>query len=100
MKKEIKDIFIELGNLGVSPIKIYNLIKDIIDITKEDLESIRICFSVRVDGDKKYVFSDGVEKPFHIVDDEPDLEILEIRKLNVWEKLVNSLDSCEESLPF
>lgn len=43
-KKQIADIFIELGYLGVSPIKIYDLIKGFIDIKKEDLEPIKKCF--------------------------------------------------------
>lgn len=93
MKKQISDIFIELGYLGVSPITIYNLIKDFIDIKREDLESIKNCFSVREDGDRRYLFSEDPDKVFYIGDDEADLEILEIRKMVVWGMLVNSLDS-------
>lgn len=100
MKNEIKDVFIELGYLGVSPIKVYNLIKDLIFITKEDLNLIKNCFLVRVDGDMKYVFSEGIRKPFYIVGNESELEIMEIRKMTVWEKLVNSLDSCGDESSF
>lgn len=100
MKKQIADIFIELGNLGVSPIKTYNIMKDFIVITKEDLEPIKKCFLVRLDGDIKFLFSEGPEKAFYNVDNELDLEILYIIKINVWEMLINSLDSREESLPF
>ena len=100
MNKEIRDIFIELGYLGVSPITIYNLIKGFIDIKREDLESIKNCFSVREDGDRKYLFSEEPDKVFYIVDNEADLEILEIRKMAVWGMLVNSLESRNEELPF
>lgn len=100
MKKEIADIFIELGNLGVSPIKTYNIMKDFIVITKEDLEPIKKCFLARLDGDIKFLFGEGPEDPFYNVDIKPDLDILQIIKMNVWEMLINSLESREDELSF
>lgn len=58
---------------------------------KKILNQLKNVFLVRVDGDRKYLFSEGPEKLFYVVDDEPDLEILEIRKMHVWETLVDSL---------
>lgn len=44
MKKEIKDAFIELGLKGISPIELYNALKDIKMFAKEDFEEIKARF--------------------------------------------------------
>ena len=102
MKKEIKDVFIELGLKGISPIELYNALKDIKIFAKEDFEEIRHVFRVRYDQMKIYLFCKNMYNAIEYLEniETDELSIIQIDEIPSWEILVNSLDSREESLPF
>lgn len=102
MKKEIKDIFIELGQKGISPIIVYNTLKDFITFAKEDFEEIERVYEVRYDEHEMYFFSNYIEGPLDYINslEFDDLSVVHIQEIPAWEKLVNSLESREEELPF
>lgn len=102
MEREIKDIFIELGQRGVSPIIVYNILKDFITFVKEDFEEIKRVYEVRYDGYETYFFSYYIEEPLNYVNslEFEELSLIHIQEIPTWEKLVNSLDSREDELPF
>lgn len=102
MKKEIKDAFIELGLKGISPIELYNALKDIKMFAKEDFEEIRHVFKVRYDQMEIYLFCENMYKAIEYLEniETDELSIIRIDEIPSWEILVNSLDSREESLPF
>lgn len=102
MKKEIKDVFIELGLKDISPIELYNALKDIKMFAKEDFEEIRHVFKVRYDQMEIYLFCENMYNAIEYLEniETDELSIIRIDEIPSWEILVNSLDSREESLPF
>lgn len=102
MKKEIKDAFIELGLKGISPIELYNALKDIKMFAKEDFEEIRHVFKVRYDQMEIYLFCENMDNAIEYLEniETDELSIIRIDEIPSWEILVNSLDSREESLSF
>lgn len=105
MKKEIKDAFIELGLKGISPIELYNALKDIKIFAKEDFEEIRHVFRVRYDQMEIYLFCKNMYNMHNAIEyleniETDELSVIRIDEIPSWEILVNSLDSREESLPF
>ena len=102
MKKEIKDAFIELGLKGISPIELYNVLKDIKMFAKEDFEEIRHVFKVRYDQMEIYLFCENMNNAIEYLEniETDELSIIRIDEIPSWEILVNSLDSREESLSF
>lgn len=102
MKKEIKDAFIELGLKGISPIELYNALKDIKMFAKEDFEEIRHVFKVRYDQMEIYLFCENMDNAIEYLEniETDELSIIRIDEIPSWEILVNSLDSRGESLPF
>lgn len=102
MKKEIKDIFIELGQWGISPIIVYNILKDFIVFAKEDFEKIRRVYIVRYDEYEMYFFSNYIEEPLDYINslEFDDLSVVNIQEITAWEKLINSLDSRENEQSF
>lgn len=102
MKKEIKDVFIEFGLKGISPIELYNALKDIKIFVKEDFEEIRYAFRIRYDQKEVYLFCKNINDTIEYLENigTDDLSIIHINEIAAWRILVNSLDSREESSPF
>lgn len=102
MKKEIKDVFMELGLKGISPIELYNVLKDIIIFTKEDFEGMRRVFRVRYDQMEIYAFCENINNTVqHLENIGTDgLSIIHIDEIHPWKKIVDSLESREDEHPF
>lgn len=97
-KREIKDVFIELGLKGISPITLYNDLKDFIDFRKEDFEGINKVYHLRYDDNSAYVFFKFANEVLEYVSGfSPDMmSISYFKEIPAWEKLVESLDSRED----
>lgn len=98
MKREIKNIFIELGKMGVSPITAYNILKDFIFFSKEDFEEINRVFRARMDVGEVFLFYKYINETFNYINycEISDLSVIHIQEIPAWEDLVDSLDSREE----
>lgn len=94
MKKEIKDVFIELGLKGISPIELYNALKDIKIFVKEDFEEIRHAFRVRYDQKEIYLFCENINDTIEYLEniEIDEVSIIHIDEIPAWITLVDSLD--------